>query len=188
MRRVARLIAVLGLLLAGLTIGQTGALAAPSGVRALAPEVCPGATTYPPSPGAIIMASTTTPFVGQRIEVTGKNYCPDEDVTIFLRGKKVGTTHTSATGTFELSLIVSGPPGEASLAGIGASGLSLDRDSLVLTIRAASSSSNPGSPSGGPGLALTGTELTGMIVLAALLLGGGGVMLYAGRRKKSVSN
>lgn len=187
MRRAARLIAVLGLLLAGLTIGQTGALAAPSGVHAVAPEVCPGATTYPPSPGATVMSSTTTPFIGQTIEVSGKGYCPDEDVALFIGSTRVGTAHTDANGSFDPPAKVPGPVGQATLLGRGASGLSLDRDTLVLTIRAASSST-PGSPSGEPGLALTGTELTGLIVLAALLLGGGGVMLYAGRRKRSVSS
>jgi hypothetical protein len=182
MRRAVRFIAVLGLLLAAFTIGQTSSVA---GVRSAAQEVCPGATSYPPSPGAIIMASTTTPFVGQTIEVSGKNYCPNEDVAIMLRGKKVGSTHTDASGRFEPPLKVSGPAGQAELAGIGASGLSLDRDSLELTI-GAGTGVNPGSPSGTPGLALTGTELTGLIALAAVLLGGGGVMLYAGRRKRSV--
>ncbi|MGH8961785.1 MAG: hypothetical protein ACRDWT_11450 [Jatrophihabitantaceae bacterium] len=182
MRRFVRLIAVFGLLLlAGVALGG-----AASPAQASAQQVCPHSTGYPMSPGVMIMASTTTPFVGQRIEVSGKNYCPDEDVTILLRGKNVGTAHTDASGAFDPGVKVTGPVGRATLLGRGASGQSLDRDSLVLTVRAGTGSgSGAGSPSGG-GLAVTGTELAAMIVLAALLLGGGIALTVAGRRNRSV--
>jgi hypothetical protein len=189
MRRVLRLIAVFGLLLAALTIGQTSAVATPARVPALESDTCPHPAPYPPSPGATVMASTTTPFVGQTIEVSGKGYCPDEDVEIFIGGTHVATTHTDAAGSFDPSAKVPGPVGRATLLGRGASGLSADSDTLVLTVRSGSGSgSNSGSPSGGPGLALTGSEIVGLIVLAVLLLGGGAVMTFAGRRKRSLQS
>jgi hypothetical protein len=194
MRRLIRFVAVAALLLAGLLAVPAAAGAAP-GVRAAAPqEICPGAVAYPMSPGATIMSSTTTPYVGQTITVSGVNYCPDEDVDITIGGKHVATTHTDGNGAFDSEVVVPAPTGQRVLAGVGASGLSADRDSLMLTIRAgagvepvavgpAGGSGGSGSGSGTGGLAFTGTEIALLIALAAALLGGGIGLMYAGRRR-----
>ena len=194
MRRLIRFVAVAALLLAGLLAVPAAAGAAP-GARAAAPqEICPGAVAYPMSPGATIMSSTTTPYVGQTITVSGVNYCPDEDVDITIGGKHVATTHTDGNGAFDSEVVVPAPTGQRVLAGVGASGLSADRDSLMLTIRAgagvepvavgpAGGSGGSGSGSGTGGLAFTGTEIALLIALAAALLGGGIGLMYAGRRR-----
>jgi hypothetical protein len=93
--------------------------------------------------------------------------------------------------------VVPAPTGQRVLAGVGASGLSADRDSLMLTIRAGAgveavavgpaggSGTGAGSAggSGTGGLAFTGTEIALLIALAAALLGGGIGLVYAGRRR-----
>jgi hypothetical protein len=196
MRRLIRFVAVPALLLAGLLAGPAAAGAAP-GVRAVAPaaapqEICPGAVAYPMSPGATIMSSTTTPYVGQTIKVSGVNYCPDEDVDITIGGKHVATTHTDGNGAFDPEVVVPAPTGQRVLAGVGASGLSADRDSLMLTVRAGAgvepiavgpAGGSSGGGSGTGGLAFTGTEIALLIALAAALLGGGIGLMYAGRRR-----
>jgi hypothetical protein len=204
MRRLIRFVAVPALLLAGLLAVPAAAGATPGvrasapGVRAAAPQqICPGAVAYPMSPGATIMSSTTTPYVGQTIKVSGVNYCPDEDVDITIGGKHVATTHTDGNGAFEPQVVVPAPTGQRVLAGVGASGLSADRDSLMLTIRAGAGveavavgptggSGNGAGSAGGSGtggLAFTGTEIALLIALAAALLGGGIGLMYAGRRR-----
>jgi hypothetical protein len=91
--------------------------------------------------------------------------------------------------------VVPAPTGQRVLAGVGASGLNADRDSLVLTIRAGAgvdpiavgpaggSGSGGGGASGTGGLAFTGTQIALLIALAAALLGGGIGLMYAGRRR-----
>jgi hypothetical protein len=189
MRRAIRLIMALGLLTAGLLIGQSGAVASPSGALAIAaPGTCPKPATYPPTPGATVRSSTTSPFLGQTIEVSGTNYCPDEDVDIRIGGQHVGTAHTDASGNFDPPVVVPGPAGSRVLDGIGASGLSNDRDSLTLCVTGDAVCSGTGgttAPSSGGGLPFTGTQVTGLIVLAIVLLGGGGAAIYAGRRKRA---
>lgn len=196
MRRLIRFVAVPALLLAGLLAVPAAAGAAP-GARAAAPaaapqEICPGAVAYPMSPGATIMSSTTTPYVGQTITASGVNYCPDEDVDITIGGKHVATTHTDGNGAFDSEVVVPAPTGQRVLAGVGASGLSADRDSLMLTIRAGAgvepvavgpAGGSSGGGSGTGGLAFTGTEIALLIALAAALLAGGIGLMYAGRRR-----
>jgi hypothetical protein len=198
MRRLIRFVAVPALLLAALLAvpAVAGATPGAAGARAAAPqEICPGAVAYPMSPGATIMSSTTTPYVGQTIKVAGANYCPNEDVDITIGGKHVATAHTDGNGAFDIQVVVPAPTGQRVLAGVGASGLNADRDSLVLTIRAGAgvdpiavgpaggSGSGGGGASGTGGLAFTGTQIALLIALAAALLGGGIGLMYAGRRR-----
>ena len=196
MRRLLGFAAVAALLLAGLLAVPAVAGAVPGGRAAAPQEICPGAVAYPVSPGATIMASTTTPYVGQTITVSGVNYCPDEDVDITIGGKHVATAHTNGSGQFDLQVVVPAPTGQRLLAGVGASGLTADRDSLMLTIRAgagvepvavgpAGGNGAGGGGSGTGGLAFTGTEIALLVALAAALLGGGVALAYAGRRRSS---
>lgn len=175
MRRISRLIAVLGMLGATLLVGSTTASAAAS--------ACAGGA-YPASSGATIMASTTTPFVRQTIEVSGINFCPNENVSLSIAGQSVGTAHTDASGSFDPQVVVPGPPGDKVLRGVGASGVELDRDGLLLHVRGSNVGGAGGSTGGGGGgLAFTGVQIAALCVLAVLLIGGGAFFARAGRRK-----
>lgn len=187
MRRMTRLVAVLGLLIAAVMFGAAGASAAPG--RPLASVgSCPDNSAYPVTTPAEILASTTTPFIGQVIEVSGINYCANEDVKIYLRGVYMETTHTDALGAFDPPLKVTGPVGPAELSGIGASGLPGDQDSLILQVRGPNGVEATTASRGNGGLPFTGTQTALLLALAALLLGIGGATLYAGRRKKGASH
>jgi hypothetical protein len=159
------------------------AAAAAGGAHALT-GACNG-TAYPPAPHAMIMASTTTPAVGETIEASGTAYCPDEDVRITLDGKFVTTAHTDVTGSFDPPVTIT-RTGDLRLCGTGASGLADDRDCLMLSVRAggAASSVPPHRPNGG-GTAFTGVDVLLLGVLAAVLLGVGWAFAAAGRRKRA---
>jgi hypothetical protein len=173
--------------LVALVLGATAAvLAAPatasasSHSAAAAAEICPGFTAaYPFSPNATIMSSTTTPFVGQKIEASGIKYCPNENVRLTIGGQFVGNAHTNGAGSFDPPVIVPGPPGDKLLCGVGASGLLHDQDCLTLHVVA------PTGPNSSPPLSFTGVEIGAIVAVALALLIGGVLFATAGRRRKS---
>jgi hypothetical protein len=180
MRRLFSALVVACLAAVALVAAPAVASAASGGLHAIAPT-CPAAN-YPPTPNATVMSSTTTPFIGQKLEVSGSAYCPDEDVRLTIGGTFVGTAHTDATGAFDPSAIVPGPVGQKQLCGVGASGLANDRDCLPLTISAGHGTD---AVTTGGGLAMTGTQIAGLVVLAVALVAGGAFLAAAGRRRKT---
>ena len=183
MRRLISRVVLLGLLATSAFAVPVAAQAHPVAAKAVtaAPkQVCPHPTPYPPSPNATVQSSTTRPRVGQHIEASGIHYCPNEDVTITIAGQFVGTGHTDNAGTFDPGVVVPGPPGKKQLCGIGASGLSRDRDCLTLFVQG----SGTGGQSSGGGTSFTGVEIGAMIAVAIALLVGGVVFARAGARRK----
>lgn len=142
---------------------------------------------YPPSPHATIMTSTTTPRVGEKIEASGTNYCPNEDVALTLAGASVGTAHTDAHGAFDPPVVVNRAGSALQLCGIGASGLAADRDCVTLTTMSnATAPAGNSSGSSGGGTAFTGFDIAALCLLAAILLLGGGGLVVANRRRQLV--
>jgi hypothetical protein len=137
-------------------------------------------SAYPPAPHATIMASTTTPSVGETIEASGTVYCPNEDVRITLAGKFITTTHTDQAGDFDPPVTVH-QTGKLQLCGIGASGLPNDRDCLTLTVKA---HNQGGGHHPGGGTSFTGVDILLIVLAAVVLLGAGWALLAAGRRKR----
>jgi hypothetical protein len=178
MRRIVSRLLLLCLLSAAVVAVPAAAHARPA--RVAAPAACPHAKPYPPTPDATVQASTTHPAVGQKIEASGIHYCPDEDVTLTIAGKFVGTAHTDSAGSFDPQVVVPGPPGQKPLCGIGASGLPNDRDCLTLFVQAAGTSGN----SSGGGTSFTGVEIGALTAVAALLIVAGVALVRAGRRNK----
>jgi hypothetical protein len=165
----------------GLTLAVPAVAASASGlVAATAAGAC-NDSAYPPAPHATIMASTTTPSVGETIEASGASYCPDEDVRLTLAGKFVGTTHTDQAGDFDPPVKVP-HTGKLLLCGIGASGLPNDRDCLTLTVKAHHQGGGSHSPGGGT--SFTGTDVLLIVLAAVVLLGLGLGFVAAGRRKQ----
>ena len=191
MRRLIRLLALPAVLVAASALGVSAAAAAPHGA-AVAVNVCATASTYPPSTGPALAVSTTNPYRGQMIDVTGSGYCPDESVSLTLAGKVVGSAHTDGAGAFDPSVKIDVDPGTYQLVGTGAKG---DSASATLTVRSSSGvepvstqrapAGNGAAPqgNGGGGLAFTGIDIALIVGIAVLRLGGGGYLLHAGRRR-----
>jgi hypothetical protein len=175
MRRVLSALAVVGLCLTALVFG-------PGAATAAAPAC---GTGYPVTTQATISVSTTNPFVGEKIEVSGACYHANEDVRITIGGVFVGTAHSDANGAFDPSITVPNLLGPQVLVGTGASGEANDVDSLTLTIAASAVGGVSGNSGGGGGLASTGVKIAGLVLLAGALIGGGAFFATAGRRRKS---
>ena len=159
------------------TLGVGSAAAAPT------PTSVPGTcATYPVQIcQAHILSSTTTPFQGQTIEVSGIGYVADEDVRLTIGGIFVGTAHTDSGGNFDPPVVVPASLlGDQPLTGAGASGQPYDIDSLVLNIRAAGEG---GSSSSNGGLAHTGVDILTGVAVALALIGAGVLFARGGRRR-----
>ncbi|MDT4906698.1 MAG: hypothetical protein QOH52_4714 [Pseudonocardiales bacterium] len=184
-RPFARLLAFALMLTAALALPMS-ASAQDLGTK-IAPGTCVQPKPYPPSPNATIRSSSTTMKVAETIEASGIHYCPDEDVRLTIGGKFVGTAHTDAAGAFDPPVVVPGPAGSKQLCGVGASGLSTDRDCLTLVARAAGSSGLAGAGGNtGGGTAFTGVEVALLCAVALLLIAGGVAFATAGRGNKTV--
>lgn len=173
----------------GLVFDLASAVPAAAGAAGVhAPAGACNDTAYPPSQHAMIMASTTTPAVGETIEASGTAYCADEDVRITLDGTFVTTTHTDGTGAFDRAATVT-RTGNLQLCGVGASGLGDDRDCLMLTVRAGGAASNVAAKNpGGGGTSFTGVDGLLLYLLGAVLLGAGWAFVAAGRHKRGAAD
>src|SRR5258706_15081607 len=65
------------------------------------------AAPYPPPVCATLSVSTTTPFPGQTITVSGVNFAPNEQITLVLdTGATLGDVTVGADGTFSKDVVV----------------------------------------------------------------------------------
>lgn len=164
---------IFALLLGGLIVGS-GLFAA--GAGAVQP--------YPPTVPASLQVSTTTPFQGQTIKVSGSNFGPSEPVRLTIGGLVVGVVNSDATGSFDPPVVVpSSLLGPQPVVGVGqTSGLTA---SLMLTVRAVPAAA---SSTGGSGLAFTGAQIGAALALAVILLATGAAFAVSGRRRRVRSN
>jgi len=193
MRRLIRIIVVSALLLTSLTIAARAASAATPGGFLAASSTCSGGSGYPVKAGATLAVSTTTPYSGQTIDVSGSNFQPGENVTLKLNGKAVATVKADNSGSFSTSLKITSAPGKFQLTATGAvCGVA----GLLLSIRAGSgvlpvtSTKSPAAGAGGAatgqgggGLAFTGVDTALLLAVAVALIAGGGYLAHAGRRR-----
>ena len=191
MGRLIRLFAVLALLVSAAVTGGMAAAAAgaPASSVLAASATCGGSSGYPPQTGTSVSVSTTKPYQGETIEVSGSGFNPGDTVTIYLGSTVAAHATVGSDGTFQVSLKVTGKPGTVvvkavgSTCGSGSASLIVQAGSSVLP---ASTHRNPGgtTPSGGGGgLASTGTDIALLVAIAVVLLGGGGYLLRAARRR-----
>lgn len=177
MRRMLSGLTAFGLLALGFA---APAVAAAPRRAATAADACNPAKPYPPAPQATVQVSTTTPQVGETINVSGIRYCPDEDVVITIAGKVVGTAHTDDHGRLDRTVAVPGPAGDDRVCGLGASGAARDRDCLGVHAQGGHTESGAGSQ-GDP--AMTGVEIALLGVAALVLVVGGVVFTTLGRHR-----
>jgi len=193
MRRLFRVVLVSGLVLASLTISMRAASATTPGGFFAVSSTCSGGTGYPVKASASLAVSTTTPYRGQTIEVSGTNFRAGETVTLKLNGKAVATVKANSKGSFSTSIKITSGPGKFELTATGAScGVA----GLLLAIRGGSgvggvsATQSPGAGAGGAatgqgggGLAFTGVDVALLLAVALVLIGGGGYLAHAGRRR-----
>jgi hypothetical protein len=180
MRRLVVPLALMALLAAtGLPLAS-GAPAAPEA----AAGSCHGASAYPPAADATLQVDTTDPAVGETIKVSGRNFCPDEDVDISIDGRHAVTTHSDPDGAFDPTVRVPGPAGSKRVCGVGASGAVGDRGCLTIVARAGNAAGRPGTASGRGNPAMTGVEIALLGVLALVLVVGGVLFTTLGRHRK----
>src|SRR4051812_12532308 len=185
MRRLLALLMAAGLLMLLPTAAPFAAAAVPVHGAAAAPGDCPKPKPYPPAPDATVQVNTTIPNVGDPLEVSGINYCPNEAVDITIAGQHVGTGHTDAAGNFDPQVTTPGPPGPKRLCGIGASGLATDRDCLMLHVQGSGGSSSAPPPViQGGGTAFTGVQIALFGLLALMLVVGGVVVTTLSRNRR----
>jgi hypothetical protein len=159
-------------------IGLPGASGASVGHQAT--STC---NSYPPGPGASLGVSTTTPFAGEQITVSGANFNASKPVTVNMNTQTVelGTTTTNAAGSFSLKVTI--PSDATGSHSISVSGPAVPTEcppgSIAITI---ASSSSPKPP-----LSFTGVEIGALIAVALLLLAGGVLFATAGRRRQHAS-
>jgi hypothetical protein len=165
MRRVLSALAAAGVLAFGFLLAASASAA-------------PDAPVSHPS----LSVSTTSPCVGQAIEVGGTNFAAGETITLSIGDQAVGTATTGATGSFDPSVDTPDLVGEQQLVGVGQS--SGRQGALTLRIRRCSAAA--GESVNGGALALTGVEIAGLSLLAAVLVAGGAVFVSAGRRASRV--
>lgn len=185
-------------LLAGLLVAPLVVAGPASAAPLAAAASCPTAAGYPPLLNGTVSINTTDVLVGQTVEVSGANFCADEDVAITVNGKQVATGHTDAQGSFDPPVKLT-DPGSNTLCAVGASGLDDDRDCLTVAVKSvagAVSSGSAGAGSSGSGsgasgesngageLGSTGVAIAALSGVALLLVTVGGLFLYVGRRRR----
>jgi hypothetical protein len=182
MRTLSRFGAFAICLLAAFAV-PAAAHAAGSPVRAVA-ATCGGSSSYPPTVGATVQASSLNVRINETIEVSGNHFCANENVRITLGSTLVGTGHTNGSGSFDPAVKVTGPVGATKLCGTGASGVSTDVSCIAVNVQAAAAGGGSSGGSSG-GTAFTGTEIGLLVGVGVVLLGGGVAFAAAGRRRKT---
>jgi len=163
---------MIAVLAAALVPAATSVAAAPTPT----PSAC---QSYPVGAvaAATLMVSTTTPFEGQTITVSGTNFVTNEAIAIDLSGSPVAHVTTSASGSFSTPVTL--PAGVTGTQTISVAGdhSTCPASSITITIQGAGVSATS------QGLSHTGVDiLTGLAVAIALLIAG--VALTGGARRK----
>jgi hypothetical protein len=140
----------------------------------------PTCGTYPPSFGASMSVSTTTPFPGQTITVTGEHFKANEDFNLVLdTGAVLAAVHVAADGSFSVNVTL--PAGLTGNHVISTDGdeSGCPADPIQIDIQ--------GSGTSGGGLASTGVDILTGLAIALALIAGGVLFARSGRRRHSHS-
>lgn len=169
------MVAVLGALLTLFAVGSGPASAAaptPAGT------VCGGYGSL--DVRASMSVSTTTPFPGQTITLSGQNFAPAGIVVTIVLDTGAVLTHVTinASGTFSVPITM--PAGVTGNHKILAEGqITCPPDPVQVTIQASGNAGNNG------GLASTGVDILTGLAIAIALIAGGVLMARSGRRRSA---
>jgi len=150
---------------------------------AAAPSPTPSeCATYPIGavPAAELAVSTTTPFPGESIMVSGSNFVANEAITIELHSAPIVLAHVTTDGNGAFSVHVTIPSNLTGTHTIDVAGDHSFCPSSPVTITIQSSGT---SPSGG-GLPNTGVDILAGVAIALALLAAGIALTHGGRRKQ----
>lgn len=180
-RRVA---AALAAILTGM-LAFVGAAAVAS-----APAV---AGPYPPTVCAAIAVSTTTPYAGQKITVSGTGFTAGDQVEIVLTGganATLGHAMVAADGSFGAQVTIPGGINGHFKIDARGGGPSCPVDPILIDVRVgagiAGVAAGPGGgvgANGSGGLSFTGFNALLLIAAAAVLIGTGVLLARGGRRR-----
>ncbi|MCU1656129.1 MAG: hypothetical protein JWO57_785 [Pseudonocardiales bacterium] len=158
--------------LAGVLLALLGV----SGVRA-------GAAPYPPAICAQLAVSTTTPFPGQSITVSGSAFAAHQSVTLILDTSStvLGHVTASAAGTFSTSARMPTDVRGNHLITVQGDVSGCPVDPVQINVQSGAGSSS----SGGGGLAFTGFDAVLAVAVALGLIGAGVLLSRGGKRRYS---
>lgn len=166
------LVAVMAAMFTLLNVGTAGAVA---------PGDDPTCGTYPPSFGASMSVSTTTPFPGQTITISGQHFVANEHITLVLdTGFVLAHVTVGADGSFSVPVTL-----PASLR--GSHTILVDGDTSVCPPDPVQIVIQSGSTPPGGGLASTGVDILAGVAVALALIAGGILFARSGRRRHSHS-
>jgi hypothetical protein len=169
MRRVLSALAVLWVCAAAF-LAAGSASAAPS----------PTPPPYPPVTPPSVSVSTTSPCVGETIDVGGTGFTGGETVALNVGGKAAGSATVGAAGSFTATVNTPGVTGQQELGVVGQSSGLVATASLTV-----SNCSGVSGESSSRGLAFTGVQIAGLCVAGLVLIGGGVLFVAAGRRRNA---
>jgi hypothetical protein len=160
-------------------------LAAPA---AQARAAAPTDPVYPPTTCPTISVSTTHPLPGATITVVGTNFDPNTKVTLRIKSPSIFLRSVVSDNGGSFTTTVKLPPGlfgNRLIIAIGGQTGGCPADPVQITIQNGSSNSGGnggGNGNNGGGTAFTGTDVAGLLALAAALIGLG---VLLNRRSRS---
>jgi hypothetical protein len=137
--------------------------------------ICP---IYPFGPGPSASISTTTPFPGETVTISGANFDKNAHVSVVMSSPTVtlATATTSSSGAFTVHTAIPGnASGTKTISVVGGAPAECPPNSLVIHLQAG--------PNSGPPLSFTGVEIGAIVAVALALLVGGVLFATAGRRR-----
>ena len=141
------------------------------------------AAPYPPSNPAAITASAYDPCAGASNVIGGNGFRPGETVRLVLaQTGKIARATVAADGSFQVTVTI--PLASRGSDQVTATGLGSGRSAtLTLDIPCVAGQSNSSTQVGG-GLASTGAQVGGAVLIGVVLSGAGAALLLAGRRRR----
>jgi hypothetical protein len=157
-------------------------LAAPA---AQARAAAPTDPLYPPTTCPTISVSTTHPLPGATLTVVGSNFDPDTKITLRIKTPSIflRAVVSDAGGSFTTTVkLPAGLSGTRLIIAVGGQTGGCPADPIRIVIQGGSSNSGNGNGNNGGGTAFTGTDIAGLLAIAAALIGLG---VLLNRRSRS---
>jgi hypothetical protein len=141
------------------------------------------AAPYPPSTCPQLGVSTTTPFAGQQITVTGSGFAAGQSITLVLRSDVVVLAHVTAdaNGNFSVQVRIPADAEGAHVIAVQEDTSDCPVDPIQIRVQG---HGTEGVTTPGGGLAFTGFDAFAAIAIALALIGAGVLLSRGGRRRR----